>query len=384
MDCLADQGVPWFAMPPKIDVTLFGPVAATVGGDVVRLGGPKQTALFALLALTPGKVVSSERIIDGLWGEEPPETAAATVQVFVSKLRKALGAATPGGEAVIVTRSPGYVLDDAAVATDVDAFRRQITEARNQKELGNLTKVDGLLREVRKLGASEPLADVEFEPFAGAAIARLREEYLNAVEDHLDVLLQLGRHHECVAELESLTAEHPLRERLWAMHALALYRSERQADALDRIKRARDLLVEELGVDPGPELRRLEAEILNQSEGLLLIGAAPAQSAEDLAPTVQAEKPPVARLALPDGQVLVVEPPAVIGRQRDCQIVVSDASVSRRHAELRTSFGKWLAIDLGSTNGTKVNGDPERERELAHGDRLTVGNVELVFLLDVS
>jgi eukaryotic-like serine/threonine-protein kinase len=260
-----------------MDVRVFGPLQAIVDGRPLPLGGVKPRALLAMLALNAGSTVSSERLIEGLWGEHPPASATKLVQVYVSHLRKALAAGGDGAE--IVTRGRGYEL--RLGSGDVDARRFEGLVAQ------------GFPREALALWRGPPLDDVTGEPFAAAEIRRLEGLRLGALELAIEHDLDAGRHREVIGELEMLVAEEPLRERLHAQRMLALYRSGRQADALEAYRHARALLVEEIGVEPGPELRRLHEAILRQDVSL----EPPAAEAVEPPPELHAGTPPVDREA---------------------------------------------------------------------------------------
>jgi DNA-binding SARP family transcriptional activator len=246
-----------------LEVRLLGPIEATREGEPVPLGGPKLRALLAMLALEAGRVVSVDRIVEALWPGDPPETAAHAVQVYVSQLRKALGPA-------IATRPPGYELELEPERVDVLRFARLTREGLAALEGGDAAAAEGALRDALALWRGPALADFLYEPFAQTEIARLEELRTVTLEERIAADLALGRHAELVSELEALVAAQPLRERPRAQLMLALYRSGRQADALAAYRTARETLVEELGIDPGPELRELEAAILRQDESLLL------------------------------------------------------------------------------------------------------------------
>jgi DNA-binding SARP family transcriptional activator len=248
---------------PELEVRLLGPIEVERDGAPVALGGPKPRALLAVLALDPGRVVSVDALVEALWPGEQPETAAHAVQVYVSQLRKALGP-------VIATRAPGYQLELAPERVDAPRFSRLTQEGRAALEGGDPTAAESALREALALWRGPALADFVYEPFAQTEIARLEELRTVAVEERIEADLALGRHAELVSELEALVQAQPLRERPRAQLMLALYRSGRQADALASYRAARETLVEELGIDPGPELRELEAAILRQDDSLLL------------------------------------------------------------------------------------------------------------------
>jgi WD40 repeat protein/DNA-binding SARP family transcriptional activator len=249
-----------------VDVRLLGPVEASVDGRAVAVGAGKPRALLAMLALNARSTVSSDRLIDGLWGEPPPATAAKLVQMHVSQLRKALVAAGDGEQ--IVTRGHGYELRLDPDELDVTRFERLVAR--------------GMPREALALWRGPALDDVVGEPFAAAEIRRLDELRLAAVELAIERDLEAGRHRDVVGELEVLVLDEPLRERLHGQRMLALYRCGRQADALDAYRQARAALVEEVGVEPGPELRRLHEAILGQDPSLEPPATAPADLPAEL------------------------------------------------------------------------------------------------------
>jgi DNA-binding SARP family transcriptional activator len=248
----------------KLGLSLLGPLVVSKGGRTTPVAGPKPRALVAILALEAGRVVSLDRLVEELWPEQPPSTAAHAVQVYISQLRKALGATA------ISTRRPGYVLELDPERIDVHRFVRLADEGRAALQSGDPSVAGGRLREALALWRGSALADFTYEPFAQAEIARLEELRLVALEERVAADLELGGHAGLVSELEGLVHTQPLRERLREQHMLALYRSGRQADALAAYRRARKTLVEEVGVEPGPALRELEAAILRQDPSLLL------------------------------------------------------------------------------------------------------------------
>jgi YVTN family beta-propeller protein len=245
-----------------MEFRILGPVEVRDDGRLVRLGGGKQRAVLALLLLNANRVVASERMIELLWGERPPATAATALHGHISSLRKALG------PDVIATRPPGYVLETAIGELDLERFEWLQAEGRDALERGDPGAAAERLRAALGLWRGEALSDIGFEPFIQAEAARLEGVRLDAVQDRIEADLTVGRGTELVGELERLVAAEPLRERLWAQLMLALYRSGRQAEALDAYRRARQTLVSELGIEPGPELRDLELRILAHDPAL--------------------------------------------------------------------------------------------------------------------
>jgi len=235
---------------------ILGPFEVVDGARPVVVGGPKLRALLAVLVLHRGEVVSTDRLIDALWGERASATAAKTVQVYVSNLRKALG------NGVVVTRGGGYALHAEPCQVDAERFAALAAEGRGALGSGDERAARQLLCEGLALWRGPPLADFAYDGFAQAAIARLDEERLAAVEDRVEADLALGEHAALVGELEGLVAEHPWRERLHGQLMLALYRCGRQADALEAYQAARRSLLDGLGLEPGRGLQDLERAIL--------------------------------------------------------------------------------------------------------------------------
>jgi DNA-binding SARP family transcriptional activator len=253
-----------------MEFRILGPLEVVDQGRRLPLGAAKQRALLAVLLLHANEVVSSDRLIDGLWGDQPPETAAKVVQVYVSQLRKALGE-----EGRVLTRAPGYLLRTAPEELDLQRFEDRFESGRRALAAGDARLAAGTLSDALALWRGPPLADFAFEPFAQVEIARLEERRLLAAIERIDADLELGRHADLVAELEAFVAAHPLQERLRGQLMLALYRSGRQAEALQAYQDGRQVLASELGLEPSPALRRLEQAILTQDATLEPPRAAP-------------------------------------------------------------------------------------------------------------
>jgi class 3 adenylate cyclase/DNA-binding SARP family transcriptional activator len=249
---------------PQTTIRLLGPVEITQSGEPIDVGGGRQLALLSLLTLGIGEVQPADRLIDELWRGEPPPTAATALQVYVSNLRKSLG------RELIITRKPGYVLDLSSDAVDARLFEALYAEGRQHLVDGDVAGASDRLRAALALWRGPPLADVVGYPFAEREAARLDEVRLACIEERLGAELAAGRHAELIPELEQLVAEQPLRERLWHHLMLALYRSGRQADALRAYQSVRNRLGDELGLEPGPELRALEQAVLNHDPALQL------------------------------------------------------------------------------------------------------------------
>jgi DNA-binding SARP family transcriptional activator len=248
----------------SVDISVLGPLEVRVGGQALPVQGRRQKALFGLLLLSANLVIPTETLLEELWGEEQPASGATALQVRISQLRRALG---PAGVA-IETRTPGYAMRVAPEQVDSQRFERALAEGAALLADARPLDAAGRLREALALWRGPALADLAFERFAQAEIARLEELRLLALEERAEADLACGRHAELVAELEALVAAHPVRERFRAQLMLALYRSSRQADALGSYREGRDILVGELGIEPGERLRKLERAILRQDPAI--------------------------------------------------------------------------------------------------------------------
>jgi predicted ATPase/DNA-binding SARP family transcriptional activator len=250
-----------------MEFRVLGPLEVLGAGGPVRLGGPKQRAVLAFLLLDRNRAVPRDALVDALWRAHPPKTSAHTIQVFVSDLRKALEAE---GEGKLVTRTRGYLLAVEDGEVDVDRFERLLARGREALAQKRPRAAAARLREALSLWRGPPLADFTEAPWARPEIARLEELRLACLEERIEADLALGRHAGLVGELATLIDKEPHRERLRAQLMLALYRSGRQADALDAYQDARRALVEELGIEPGPALQELQRKILQQDAELSL------------------------------------------------------------------------------------------------------------------
>src|SRR6266511_2879439 len=257
---------------------ILGPLEVEDGPQTLRLGGRQQRALLALLLLRANEVVPVDEIIEDLWGAEPPASATKSVHALISKLRRRLegdAADNANGETaengVLFTRPHGYVLTVADGELDLHRFQSLVEDGRGALAAGQPAEAAGRLREALTLWRGPPLAEFAYDSFAQVEIARLEELRLSALEERIEADLALGLHRDLIPELEALVAKNPLRERLRGQLMLALYRSGRQAQALDAYQRARRVLVDELGIEPSPALQRLEQAILQQEGSLELI-----------------------------------------------------------------------------------------------------------------
>ena len=257
-------------MGTRYEFGILGPLEVRADGVLLPVGGPRQRALLAMLLCDANRVVSRDRLIDELLGDQPAESADRTLRVQVSRLRKALS--VDGEQPRVSARPPGYIVRVEPGELDLLEFDRLVRAGRAALERADPGEATALLGQAERLWRGRPLADLEFEPFARVEVQRLEELRLTCTEERIDVDLALGRHAALCPELEALVEEHPLRERLRGQLMLALYRTGRQAEALACYRAGRSLLVDELALEPGPRLKQLEQAILTQDPALDLAG----------------------------------------------------------------------------------------------------------------
>jgi predicted ATPase/DNA-binding SARP family transcriptional activator len=247
-------------MTASLEIRLLGPFEALVGGRPAEVTGPKRHGLLALLALRGGRMVPVEVLVDALWGEQVPAAPRNAVQHHVSRLRAALGAES------IAAAPDGYALAGATV--DALRFEELLARARSAGRAGDAGQAAELVARALALWRGRPLQGLPDSPWVGVEAARLEALRTDALEEQFEAALALGEHTEVVGRIRRVLAEHPFRERLWEQMMLALYRSGRQAEALEAFGQARRVLAEELGVEPGPGLQRLQAAILAHDPAL--------------------------------------------------------------------------------------------------------------------
>ncbi|MRH91887.1 FHA domain-containing protein [Nocardia sp. SYP-A9097] len=366
-----------------LDVRVLGPVQVLVGGRPVLVGGPKPRALLAALTVNRRRAVSSQALADIVWNDEPPDSYQASLQVFVSNIRKTLRNAGVDPGAVLRTESSGYRLEISDEHCDLGRFesiRRSGTEAAN---LGDHEGAARRYADALAQWTGRALDDLSGLSFAESFATAMDEERLLVASARVDAEIACGRASAVVGELVAMTNAHPLREPLWAQLITALYLSGRQADALEACRRVRGVLSEELGIDPGPALIALEQQVLRQEPLLTGQIAEVERMAKAMTETVT-EMPRAVRA----GQLLTAEgrviPIAVggmkIGRMTDNDLVLDDPKASRYHAQITPSRAGLLIKDLGSANGVFINEQAiESAAVLADGDAIRIGATIFVF-----
>ena len=311
--------------PVMVLIRVLGSFAAEAGGEPVPLGGPRQRGVLALLVAARGQVVPVDRIVEDLWRGEPPSRALASLQAYVSNLEPGRPPRTPAR--LLVSAAPGYALRLPPEAVDAWRFEELLGEART---LADPRDARARLDEALALWRGPAFAEVADEPWAAAETARLNELRLVARELHIGAGLRLGDPAAVVPEAEGLTRDDPLREEGWRMHALALWSSGRQADALAALRRARAIFADELGLDPGPDLVALEEAILTQRTDVLR-AAVPPPSADTSPPPAYTPRSR-ADTPRPQATALPPEPPnggpgatRFVGRERELSALVAAA-----------------------------------------------------------
>jgi predicted ATPase/DNA-binding SARP family transcriptional activator len=316
-----------------VEFRILGSVEVADGGRVRDLGGLRERTLLARLLLAAGQVVSADRLAEDLWAGRPPPHYMATLRVYISRLRRALG----DGSAAVITQPPGYRIMLGQSELDADRFARLVAAAQEDLAAGRPEAAAAGLREALGLWRGPALSDVADFAFAQADAARLEEARMAAIEDRAEADLACGRHASLVSELDGLVAGHPLRERLCGQRMLALYRCGRQADALQAYQDLRARLDDELGIDPTPALQRLHQAILRQEPGLdrHAEAAGPAADAAAGAPPAAAERrgPPAAAGPLPAAGPpparLPAETTSFIGRESELATIYELLGLSR-------------------------------------------------------
>ena len=318
-----------------MDFQILGPLEVHDDRGEISIGGGKQRALLAFLLIHPNEPLATDRLIDELWGAEPPMTAAKAIQNHVSQLRRALG------EDRLRTLAGGYALRVGPGEFDVDRFGQRVAAGRTAQAAGDPERASRLLHEALAMWRGPPLAEFTYEAFAGHEIDRLEELRLSALIERIDVDLALGRHTYVVGELETLVAQHPLQERLRGQLMLALYRCGRQAEAVQVYQDARRTLAAELGIEPDQALQRLEQSILTHDPAIEQPAARPSRSAAGV---------PSRRR------------PAVLGSQRLLVVVIASAAAVAASAAAVFAWSDRSAPGAPITGNVVAIIDPDSNR----------------------
>lgn len=356
---------------------VLGPLQVVVGGEAHALGGPKQRAILALLLLNRNRVVPLTAIGDTVWEDDPPPAVVSSIHVAISGLRRVLEPVLTQTGGRLETAPPGYRLVVVDDAYDLARFQRHRDAGGRAFRTGNFAAAASELDLGLALWRGQALADLTRFQFATDFAAAVEEERLTAIELRVDADLRCGRHQDLLPELLELSAQHPMREHLWAQLATVLYGLHRQAEALSALRRLREVLDEELGIDPSPSLQELELRILRQD---LDVGPVMMGRADDLAATVgEPLADTVAELVCSWGPVHpVFARGVVIGRSVESDITVADDRASRSHARVSITDDGFVVTDLQSRNGTYLNGRRVvGEVPFRGGDVLGVGRLSL-------
>jgi DNA-binding SARP family transcriptional activator len=336
-----------------MDVQILGPLRVLRDGVELDLGRPKQRLLFAVLAVAGGETVSVDRLVDELWGNDPPPRVASSLQAYVSKLRQVLepDRAARSAPQVLVTRTPGYALALDPQQLDANRFAREADEVRRSLHAARFERAYDLAGAALARWRGDLLADLADEPVAQRERPRWQELRLAVTEDRLQAAVELGLHATAIADLEQVLADHPLRERSLGLLLRALYLGGRPVEALERYRTYRTRLQDELGLDPGSDLRSLEAAILQQDPALL--PAAPAVTAPDLGPAPATTTPPES-----GGGTGTVGGASLVGRAPEL------AAASILIEDVRAGRARWLTIagepGIGKTRLTEALADRAR------------------------
>ncbi|MCM6777324.1 FHA domain-containing protein [Nocardia sp. CDC159] len=373
-------------MSGVLDVRVLGPVRLLVDGEPVPVGGPKPRALLAALTVNRRRAVSSQALADLVWNEQPPDAYLASLQVFVSNIRKALRNSGVDPASVLRTESSGYRLDIPDDACDLGRFDLARRAGAEAAAVGAHERAARLFGAALDEWSGRALDDLAGLQFADAFAAAMDEERLLAASARIDAEIACGRAASVIGELLATTAAHPLREPLWVQLITALYLSGRQADALDACRRVRAVLADELGIDPGPALIELEKRVLRQEPLDIREIAAVERLAKAMTETVTEHPRPArgGRLLLPGGRTAPIPQGGLrIGRMTDNDLVLDDPKVSRYHAHVQPSRAGLLIRDLQSANGIYVNDRRiDSGAMLTDGDAIRIGATVLRFEAD--
>lgn len=366
--------------PGRVRIDLLGPVRLRVDDVDLARGGPKLRGIVAVLALAGGRIVSVNDVLESVWGDDLPGTARNTLQYHIGVLRKNLAA--HDAASCLVTREPGYGL---LAETDVAQFLARAAQGARARTAGDHENAAAVFADALNQWRGKALADLRDFEFAEARAVALENQRLVCLESWADAELACGRAEGLIPPLQELVAENPTRERLWEQLMIALYRTGRQDAALAAYRSARTSLQRMLGVEPSVRLDAVQQAILRHDAKLAPTPAIRSRPARILTQTTlltPESARSAAMLAGPGGTIIELgRVPVVLGRHADCDLVLSDDQASRRHARVELGPSGYMVVDLGSTNGTFVNGvRVDETAPLVHGDRIEVGHLSLRYI----
>ena len=363
---------------------VLGPLELEVDGTPVALGGAREQLVLAALLLDANRVVPVERIVDWVWGEDG-SGRQSTLQVHVSNLRRRIADVEPSGRSLIETRRPGYCIELDDDQLDGLRFQTLRLQAEELAAAGEVDEACAALRAALALWRGDPLAGLPLNGGALAEVNGLVEARGLVVSQLAETELLRGRHAQVVDEIARWLADRPLDEQLRAHYMVALYRCGRQADALAVFQEGRNLLLEELGIDPSKALRDLEGQILNQDPELDAPRARRADPAASGATVLRSSIVLLqAHLEVGDEKIVLRPGATTIGRRTDRDIVLDDPAASRVHAEIRTTSEACELVDTGSANGTRVDGTRVQQHTLRDGEVIEIGDTQMRFVLGPS
>jgi DNA-binding SARP family transcriptional activator len=366
----------------SVQFGVLGPLQITVDGSPIALGTPKQRAVLAVLLMNRNRPVAVESLLAAAWADDAPSGARASLHSYVSNLRKLL----PSDDAALVSAPPGYRLTIAETALDLGRFAAEKAAGVRAAAVGDFGLAGRHLAAALAQWRGPVLEDLRDFEFVDGLATALTEDRLVAATAHAEAEIVCGRARDVIADLETLTAEHPYREPLWAQLISAYYLTERQSDALETYARLKNALAEELGIDPGPSLRALHQKILRQ-EPLDARGAAETAAVGGVTQleqrTAVSAEGVAAHLVDPSGRRYPLRAVATrIGRLDDNDIVLSSALVSRHHAAVIDTGTSYVLSDLRSANGIDVQHTRVRgSATLTDGDLIRICDYTFTFRL---
>jgi DNA-binding SARP family transcriptional activator len=369
--------------PSTVDFRILGPLEILADGAPQPMPGGKPKGVLAVLLINRNRVVPSAAIADSIWDGNTPDTYQATLQVYISTLRRSLRAAGIESQAVLTTQAPGYrmLVDESCL--DYGRFARGVATGNELLRAQKYAEASAALGAALAEWTGSALADLQGLRFANDFAAAVEEERLVALQSRIEADLRRGLDSAIVGELTALTGRHPLREPFWIQLITALYRLGRQADALDASRRIRERLGDELGIDPSPALRRLEGRILRQES---LDPAPPPAPSPAMQRTVSDTAVVLSRASvlLPSGKSYPVPSRGLrIGRMDDNDLVIEGSKVSRYHAVVAPLAHGFAVNDLRSTNGILVGEERVLDSHvLRDGDVIQIGGIRMTFRLE--